>query len=130
MGKDHEFPRRDPTPAFSPTLTRRCGEHALQRASSPLHRARQDERKGPRGALESRLRRHIEPKATDIHAAEAQGEWASLTMPLSKAGIEAWVRAVRARDDRYGQAAQSPMVVRDTSRVKAPTFVPNMLKTW
>ena len=51
-------------------------------------------------------------------------------MPLSKAGIEAWVRAVRARDDRYGQAAQSPMVRRDMSRVKAPTFVPLQLKTW
>ena len=51
-------------------------------------------------------------------------------MPLSKEAIEAWVRAVRERDDRYGQAAQSPMVKMDTSRVKAPTFVPLQLKTW
>ena len=51
-------------------------------------------------------------------------------MPLSKAGIEAWVRAVRLRDEKYGQAAQSPMVRRDMSRVKAPTFVPLQLKTW
>ena len=51
-------------------------------------------------------------------------------MPLSKAGIEAWVRAVRLRDDRYGQAAQSPLVKMDTSRVKAPTFAPLQLKTW
>ena len=80
--------------------------------------------------MEGGVRRHIEPKAGDIWSADAQGERASLTMPLSKAGIEAWVRAVRARDDRYGQAAQSPMVMRDTSRVKAPTFAPLQLKTW
>ena len=51
-------------------------------------------------------------------------------MPLSKAGIEAWVRSVRERDNKYGQAAQSPMVRRDWSRVKAPVYTPNQLKTW
>ena len=51
-------------------------------------------------------------------------------MPLSKAEIEAFVRAVRERDDKYGLAAQSPMVRRDWSRVKAPVYTPNQLKTW
>ena len=51
-------------------------------------------------------------------------------MPLSKEAIEAWARAVRERDNKCGQAAQSPMVRRDWSRVKAPTFVPLQLKTW
>ena len=44
--------------------------------------------------------------------------------------LDAFVRAVRLRDEKYGHAAQSPMVMRDTSRVKAPTFVPLQLRTW
>ena len=80
--------------------------------------------------MEGGERRHVEPAADDIRGVEAEGERAASRMPLSKAGIEAFVRAVRLRDEKCGQAAQSPMVVRDTSRVKAPTFVPNMLKTW
>ena len=51
-------------------------------------------------------------------------------MPWTKAAIDAWVRSVRERDDKYGLAAQSPMVRMDTTRVKAPVYTPNQLKTW
>ena len=47
-------------------------------------------------------------------------------MPLSKEVIEAWVRAVRERDNRYGHAAQSPLIKVDWSRVRAPVFTPSV----
>ena len=46
-------------------------------------------------------------------------------MPL-KAEIDAWVRAVRERDNKYGQAAQSPLIQRDWSRVRAPVYTPSV----
>ena len=56
----------------------------------------------------------------------SEGERTSLSMPLSKAGIDAWVRAVRERDNKYGQAAQSPMIQRDLSRAQAPRYTPSV----
>ena len=47
-------------------------------------------------------------------------------MPLSKEAIEAWVRAVKERDNKHGQAAQSPMVRRDWSRTRAPVYTPSV----
>ena len=78
--------------------------------------------------MEGGVRRHVEPAGPHKHAVKAEGEWASLTMP--SAVLDAFVRAVRERDEKCGQAAQSPMVRRDWSRVKAPVYTPNQLKTW
>ena len=46
-------------------------------------------------------------------------------MPRS-AALDAWVRAVRERDNQRGLAAQSPMIKRDFSRSQAPRFTPSV----
>ena len=48
---------------------------------------------------------------------------------MPSAVLDAFVRAIRERDNKYGQAAKSPMVRRDLSKARAPTFVPLQLKT-
>ena len=45
---------------------------------------------------------------------------------MPSAVLDAFVRAVKERDNNYGQAAQSPMVRRDWSRVKAPVYTPSV----
>ena len=46
-------------------------------------------------------------------------------MPRS-AALDAWVRAVRERDNQRGLAAQSPMIKRDFSRAQAPHYTPSI----
>ena len=78
--------------------------------------------------MEGGLRCHAQPEGTDIRSEDAKSDPASLTMP--SAVLDAFVRAVRERDNKYGHAAQSPMVRRDVSRVKAPVYTPLQLRTW
>ena len=45
---------------------------------------------------------------------------------MPSAVLDAFVRAIRERDNKYGQAAQSPMVQRDWSRTRAPVYTPSV----
>ena len=80
--------------------------------------------------MEGGERRDVEPEGPHKHPAEAQGNQASLTMPWTKAEIEAFVRAARARAVREGNADFSPLHPPDPSVVPAPVYKPLQLRAW